>query len=113
MKIEIELPEIEGFEYTGEFREPVRNDWAYCANTKEAFQFETIGSDTKWHILRKLKPPREFNVGAFYPVIYKDRERDIAEYYSNRNEFSTINYGICILDAFSWIGEEIKIEWGE
>jgi len=29
MKVEIDLPEIDGFEYTGEYREPKKGEWYY------------------------------------------------------------------------------------
>ena len=40
MKIEIELPEIEGFEYTGEYRPPNADDW-FLDGIGKPYQYRT------------------------------------------------------------------------
>ena len=62
MKVEIELPEIEGFEYTGDFRHVKIGE--YFLNTKFPTIYATLCDETygsyngnfKRHILRKVGP---------------------------------------------------------
>lgn len=74
----------------------------------------------RYQVIRPAKPDeipqpeRVFKDGAFYPVIHKsDDQNDIVEYDKQKDNFLTINWGACTIGAFSWIGEELKIEWGE
>lgn len=60
------------------------------------------------------EPKRVFKDGAFYPVIHTapGLERDVAEY--KKGSFWVTNSDLSWRESeFSWIGEELKIEWGE
>ena len=54
MKIELELPEIEGFEYTGEYRIPLYGE--YYQILREAQQNKGKTYNYNYPILRKKKP---------------------------------------------------------
>ncbi len=116
MKIEIELPEIEGFSYTGEYRQPKLGE-SYIYNleygkgkVKECFVPAPSGCNK--FIMKKLKPKREFKDGAFYPVVYGcDGLLDVVQY--DGEKFESIHYNECSRGAFSWIGAELGIAWGE
>jgi len=57
MKIEIDLPVIEGYEYTGEYRLPKEGEWyLYCCENmalKAALSFK----ENERHILKKIEAP--------------------------------------------------------
>ena len=53
MKIELELPEIEGFEYTGEYRAPKKGEWFF--DSGEALM-ETSEDSCEYPILKKIAP---------------------------------------------------------
>lgn len=112
MKIEIELPEIEGYEYTGEYRKPKEMEH-YVDLDGRPFQRGSFipeeDEEDKHLILRKLKPKREFTDGAFYPVVYKGRE-GIWEYQESSNSLDGVHIDY---PSITWIGPELKIEWGE
>lgn len=114
MKIEIDLPEIEGFEYTGEYRIPVKGEWGHRKHTDGAFKFGEVGlCADRWHILRKLKPKREFKDGAFYPVKWNGQQGVVVCFYSYSKEpmFSLMNGCNAVQeDLFTWIGEELNIK---
>lgn len=115
MQVTIELPEIEGFEYTGEYRVPGVDEY-YFNNDDSAHL-----CITKWHkmykypILRKLKPKREFKDGAFYPaqmdglniVVYADTASSEVLLWTDMEKTYFIE------SAFDWIGAELEIKWGE
>ena len=68
MKIEIELPEREGFEYTGEYRKPNVYEWGYCWLNDKIFQADNCKEDYRLcHILKKIEPTLEEKVKAKYP----------------------------------------------
>jgi len=124
MKIEIDLPELEGFEYTGEYRKPNDGEYHYCEVRESAHcdSIRLLHDKTPSLILRKLEPKRKFKDGAFYPVRV---EHDIrkGQFFCHVAECSVDGSSIIFwptqcnenyeLKDFSWIGEEIKIEWGE
>lgn len=60
VEVKIKLPEIEGFEYTGEFRSPRRGEYYLntVRNTGEQASF-TYGSIRK-HILKKKQSPKDW-----------------------------------------------------
>lgn len=115
MKIEIDLPEIEGFEYTGLFRVPEVDE--YYLN-KEGFSHHCV---KQWHgmhcyfILRKIVPKREFKDGAFYPVQMDGLNKVVyAELSPRSNPIFWTGDECCFIEsAFSWIGEELNINWEE
>jgi len=122
MKIEIELPEIEGFEYTGEYTMPKVGEYYLDIHFKP-FERVSINSNDPFPILRKLKPKRVFKDGAFYQVAMVagliQNARDIAQYKSSSQTFHTFIHdnphttsGDYKEVHFCWIGAEL-IEWGE
>ena len=57
MKVEIELPEIEGYEYTGEYRCPKKGEYFLGCASLTACSIEYEGSmNVGTHILKKVKP---------------------------------------------------------
>lgn len=54
-KIEIDLPEIEGFEYTGEYR-AYKNGEFYLSSTNQATKATCSGGHSHWPILKKKAP---------------------------------------------------------
>lgn len=56
MKVEIELPEIEGYEYTGEYRTPRKGEYGY--NHATGLPFTALESNAYMvsHILEKVEP---------------------------------------------------------
>ena len=56
MKVEIELPEIEGYEYTGEYRCPRAGELGY--NHATGLPFTALESNAYMvsHLLKKVKP---------------------------------------------------------
>lgn len=53
MKVELDLPEIEGFEYTGEYRKLKPNEW-FCNYKNEAENAR--GTPGPYPILKKKEP---------------------------------------------------------
>ena len=108
MKIEMEMPEIEGYEYTGEQREPKADEYFLDLDGRPFRRLSFIPEDEedKYIILRKLKPKREFKDGAFYPVIISSVEV-VRRYDSESNEFDAVRADY---EGLSWIGEELVIE---
>ena len=113
MKIEIDLPEIEGFEYIGEYRIPEEDEWFLYGNGSP----EKVGLSPIVHIfpiLRKVEPPREFKEGAWYPV-----ELNVGKVITCRyaeDSFRVMHHfgsSLIVRDGIMKIGEEIKIDWGE
>ena len=118
MKIEIELPEIEGFSYTGEHRVPKEEEWFIDLDgspfRRGAFIPEGDEED-RYLILRKLKPKREFKDGAFYPVMYENGDVEVVRFSVDGQDKVWIK-GVDerrYSALFSWIGAELVIEWGE
>lgn len=56
--------------------------------------------------------PREFKEGAWYPALSKTGDREILVYKAGNLCISPVSGGHD-LELFSWIGEELKIEWPE
>lgn len=113
MKVEIDLPEPpEGYEYTGEYRAPNKNDTFLDL---DGLPFDLNGDGDYLHegdnypILRKLKPPREFKDKAHYPFYFSGHECT-GQYEAKLNRLG----GLRVEDpCMSWIGEELEIKWGE
>jgi len=119
MKIEIELPEIEGFSYTGEHRVPKEEEWFIDLDGSPFRRGSFIpeeDEEDKYLILRKLKPKREFKDGAFYPAIMSGFNVCV---YADTHTYDKVIFWInqdrmhLSESAFSWIGPELVIEWGE
>ena len=57
MKIKLDLPEIEGFEYTGEYRAPNSDDW-FLDGTGKPYQCQTSNYEGRpsFPILKKKAP---------------------------------------------------------
>jgi len=57
MKVEIELPEIEGYEYTGEYRVPRKGEYTLgCASLTLCSIVYEGSMNVSTHILKKVKP---------------------------------------------------------
>ena len=62
MKIELDLPEIEGYEYTGEYRKPKEDE--YYKAVRDARQAES-DSSSEYPILKKKAPKyRTYSFGS-------------------------------------------------
>jgi len=57
MKVEVDLPEIEGYEYTGEYREPKKGEYilGYATLTACMIKYEDSMNFNN-HILKKVEP---------------------------------------------------------
>ena len=76
-KVEIDLPDIEGFEYTGEYRAATIGE--YILNNGTVYQRNDIPYTLyeKRHILRKKKPePWKPTDGVNYFYVYRDGDVD-------------------------------------
>lgn len=109
MKVEIELPELpKRFEYTGEYRRPKEGE--FFSNYGIICKAE-VDTTVEYPILRKVKPPREFKDGSFYPVKFYGKK------FIAHCEYGELwihdGFDFFGQDNFSWIGEELDIEWGD
>ena len=74
MKIEIELPEVPGYEYTGEYRAPNSDDW-FLDGTGKPYQYQTSNYEGRppFPILKKKAPVykimgTEDGIGVFVEI---------------------------------------------
>jgi hypothetical protein len=58
MKIELDLPEIEGFEYTGEHRQAEAGDYYLEATNEAVFQVASCGKTIGHYPILKKKAPK-------------------------------------------------------
>jgi len=56
MKIELDLPEIEGFEYTGEYRHATKGEMVCCAFSSQPFKVSSGKTEAHFLILKKKAP---------------------------------------------------------
>ena len=76
MKIEIELPEIEGYKYTGEYRKPKTGEWGHCYKEGKLFRvYSNLGDYRPCHILKEIEAakPKELTLEEKVKAEYKDR----------------------------------------
>ncbi len=94
MKVEIELPKIEGFEYTGEYRKAKKREWFLGINNGTA---TTSSKNTGFtvHILKKVKQWREITPLEALKELYEaNGELDCQLYDDDMGWVDTIVTGI-------------------
>lgn len=110
-KVTLDLPDVPGYEYTGEYREALESEYFYHLVSGKAQQADGIPFDPPAPILRKL---REFTEDAYYAVVLTHGPKctRLTKYVEGRflmigttNAFEK--------EHFLRIGPEIQIDWSE
>ena len=73
MKVPIELPEIPGYEYTGEYRVATDGEYVYSLSHKGVLKIENIVRGG--HVLRKIEPVKKYRPFRDYEEMKPHRER--------------------------------------
>lgn len=109
-KVTLDLPDVPGYEYTGEYREPKVDEYFYCMYYgKQVKHGGTLGGENASPILRKL---RTFDERAHYAIILKDHpdRKRVAKY--EGGSFWMIGTDEAFTPAqCQWVGREIQIDW--
>lgn len=71
MNVQIDLPDVSGFEYTGEYRVPKKGEWFLCCENLSAL--EAQGGWTSFRPILKKKAP-------VYKVTMVDTGRELFKY---------------------------------
>lgn len=108
-KVTLDLPDVPGYEYTGEYREPLKDESFWCMYSEKARHLGNVGSGQAAPILRKV---RTFDDYAHYVVILKDHpdRKRVAQY--EGGSFWVIGTDEYFTPAqCQWIGREIELDW--
>ena len=90
MKIEIDLPEIKGYEYTGEYRPPRNDEWFLDTDHLEYLAvkaFNNYDIEYQYPILRKLDDPKLPTKWHFHDIDKNEaKDNEIIDYLKHLKE---------------------------